>query len=119
MFNSLMSWARRAMESGSEFNSPSHRTLQKRLNEVFPSSLYGGKVKSKLFSAEELELDHSLTLFYFDPLELISAKLRDPLFMKDFVCFPRSREPHVASESTTKSPRPNGSKLPSITLPLH
>ena len=88
MFDSLMCWARRAMESGYQFNAPTHRTLQKRLNEVFPPNLYGGKVLSKLFSAEELELDQSITLFYFDPLELIGAKLRDPSFMKDFVCFP-------------------------------
>ena len=88
MFDSLMSWACQAMESGYQFNAPTH-PLQKRRNEVFPPNLYGGKVLSKLFSAEELELDQSVTLFYFNPLELIGAKLRDPSFMKDFACFPK------------------------------
>ena len=34
-------------------------------------------------------MDQSVTIFYFEPLELIGAKLcDDPSFMKDFVCFP-------------------------------
>ncbi len=61
------------------------------LDTCFPPSLHGGRLLSKQFSAKELYLDDPMKLWYYDPIELMAAALRNPLLMKHFVCTPQTK----------------------------
>ena len=70
-----MAWAKKAQDAGYKFDSPKHSTLKQRLDISIPPTLHGGVVRTKVFSAKELDVDEPVTLFYFDPIGTTQGKV--------------------------------------------
>ena len=119
-----MAWAKKAQDAGYKFDSPKHSTLKQRLDISIPPTLHGSVVRTKVFSAEELNVYEPVTLFYFDPIELLKVKFRNPNLLKNFVCYPQLKITNcgqrIYDEATSakwfksafqQSPATDGSKL--------
>jgi hypothetical protein len=85
-----MKWAKKAHESGYCFGSHTQQSLKKQLDSALPSSLHGGNILSKTFDAGRPD-EATITLCYFDPVQLIARARRDPFVMKDFICYPQMK----------------------------
>ena len=90
LYDGIMKWARKSHESGYCFGSRTQQTLKRQLDSALPSSLHGGDILSKKFDAGRPD-DAPITLWYFDPIQLIARAMRDPFVMKDFICFPQMK----------------------------